>query len=101
MSSYESQDVPSGDAGDNDYVSRTGQKDHIPVQSDDAPVEDNINADTADSDEQLAADDKEAIDSNNIVDGRTRGAAPQKGAYTEPGDEEVSYSFTGSQCLRC
>ena len=45
-------DVPSGDAGDNDYKSRTGQS-HIPVQSDQAPVEDPIDPATADSDETL------------------------------------------------
>lgn len=37
----------------NDYVSRPGQKDTIPVQSDDAPVEDPIDGETADSDQQL------------------------------------------------
>lgn len=37
----------------NDYVSRTGQKDTVPVQSDDAPVEDPIDEETADSDKQL------------------------------------------------
>ena len=37
---------------DNDYKSRTGQS-HIPVQSDDAPVDDPINPETADSDETL------------------------------------------------
>ena len=45
-------DVPSGDAIDNDYKSRTGQS-HIPVQRDEAPVEDPIDPKTADSDEQL------------------------------------------------
>ena len=45
-------DVPAGDAQDNDYKSRTGQS-HIPVQSDDKPVEDPIDAATADSDETL------------------------------------------------
>ena len=45
-------DVPAGDSIDNDYQSRTGQS-HIPVQRDDAPVEDPIDPDTADSDEQL------------------------------------------------
>ncbi len=45
-------DVPSGDAVDNDYKSRTGQS-HIPVQSDQAPVEDPIDPATADSDETL------------------------------------------------
>lgn len=37
----------------NDYESRTGQKDHIPVVKDDADVEDPIDANTADSDAQL------------------------------------------------
>lgn len=47
------QQIPDGVATDNDYVSRTGQKDTIPVQSDDATVEDPIDAETADSDQQL------------------------------------------------
>ena len=37
---------------DNDYASRTGQS-QIPVQKDDAPVEDPIDAATADSDATL------------------------------------------------
>ena len=37
---------------DNDYASRTGQS-QIPVQKDDAPVEDPIDAATADSDAAL------------------------------------------------
>lgn len=45
-------DAPAGDAKENDYVSRTGQS-HIPVQKDEAPVDDTYNAATADSDEQL------------------------------------------------
>lgn len=49
MSSNEQ--IPTGDAQDNDYVSRPGQKDGpIPVQSDDAPIESGV---TGDSDEQL------------------------------------------------
>ena len=100
-------DVPSGDAIDNDYKSRTGQS-HIPVQSDEAPVSDPIDPATADSDETLgmmplslssihslgtmsngvaAKDDSDAIDQSNIIGGRTRGAKPS-GGYTEPGDEE-------------
>ena len=35
-----------------------------------------------------AKDDKEAIDSSNIIDERTRGATKEQGTYTEPGDEE-------------
>ncbi|KAI4109445.1 MAG: hypothetical protein L6R37_000602 [Teloschistes peruensis] len=79
-------DVPSGSKIDNDYASRTGQY-QIPVQKDEAPVADPINPDTADSDQTLAQDDKEAIDQSNIIGGRTRGAKPS-GGYTEPGDEE-------------
>ncbi|EKD15238.1 hypothetical protein MBM_06454 [Drepanopeziza brunnea f. sp. 'multigermtubi' MB_m1] len=84
-----SQDIPRGDAQDNDYVSRPGQKEAgIPVQSDDAPVEDPIDPETADSDEQLEVrDDNEAIDESNIIEGKTRGAKPS-GSYREPGDEE-------------
>ena len=45
-------DVPSGVKGDNDYASRTGQS-HIPVQKDEATIEDPIDPATADSDETL------------------------------------------------
>ncbi|MCJ1237769.1 hypothetical protein MMC14_005756 [Varicellaria rhodocarpa] len=83
-----SSELPSGtDTTDNSYTSRTGQY-QIPVQKDEMPVEDPINPTTADSDATLAADDKEAINQDNIIGGgRTRGAAP-KGIYAEPGDEE-------------
>lgn len=47
-------DVPTGIAVDNDYASRTGQN-QIPVQKDEAPVEDPYNTASADSDEQLGA----------------------------------------------
>ncbi|KAL8923968.1 MAG: hypothetical protein Q9172_002895 [Xanthocarpia lactea] len=79
-------DVPSGVKVDNDYASRTGQN-QIPVQKDEAPVEDPIDPATADSDQALEQDDKEAIDKSNVVGGRTRGAKPS-GGYAEPGDEE-------------
>lgn len=46
------QDIPTGEVQDNDYKSRTGQSE-IPVQADDKPVEDPIDAETADSDAQL------------------------------------------------
>ncbi|KAF2457929.1 hypothetical protein BDY21DRAFT_285429 [Lineolata rhizophorae] len=81
------QDAPTGDVGDNDYQSRTGQS-HIPVQKDDAPVEDPIDASKADSDQALAQDEKEAIDRSNIIGGRTRGATKKAGTYQEPGDDE-------------
>ena len=45
-------DVPAGDSVDNEYTSRTGQS-HLPVQKDEAPVEDPIDPATADSDETL------------------------------------------------
>jgi hypothetical protein len=49
-----SDDAPAGDSQDNDYVSRPGQKGGpIPVQSDNAAVEDSIDGATADSDQQL------------------------------------------------
>ncbi|KAL1591898.1 hypothetical protein SLS60_011490 [Paraconiothyrium brasiliense] len=79
--------IPAGDARDNDYASRTGQS-HIPVQRDEAAVEDPYNSPDADSDQQLERDEQDAIDSSNIVDSRTRGAAKQAGTYTEPGDDE-------------
>ncbi|KAI9810890.1 MAG: hypothetical protein M1827_005749 [Pycnora praestabilis] len=78
--------VPAGDSKDNDYASRSGQY-QIPVQKDEKPVEDPIDPATADSDETLAADDKDAIDTSNIIGDRTRGAGP-KGGYSEPGDDE-------------
>ncbi|EON64891.1 hypothetical protein W97_04125 [Coniosporium apollinis CBS 100218] len=81
-------DVPTGEVADNDYASRSGQSGPIPVQKDSAPVEDPIDPAKADTDEQLAQDDKEAIDQSNIVEGRTRGATKPAGTYQEPGDEE-------------
>ncbi|KAL2068827.1 hypothetical protein VTL71DRAFT_15165 [Oculimacula yallundae] len=83
-----SSDIPQGDAQDNDYVSRPGQKEAgIPVQSDNAPVEGGVDEATADSDEQLARDDNEAIDESNIIEEKTRHAKPT-GSYREPGDDE-------------
>lgn len=43
----------------------------------------------------VARDDKEAIDEDNIVEGRTRGAKPS-GEYREPGDEEGLPSDDGT-----
>ncbi|KAF2133406.1 hypothetical protein P153DRAFT_413080 [Dothidotthia symphoricarpi CBS 119687] len=80
---------PAGDPVDNDYQSRTGQNE-IPVQRDEAPIESSEydNAEVANSDEQLVRDDKDAIDENNIIEERTRGATKKAGSYAEPGDEE-------------
>jgi len=76
-----------GDTVDNSYATSTGQK-HIPVITDETPVEQpNLQGDP-DSDETLERDEAEAIDKRNILSGdRTRGAKPT-GGYTEPGDEE-------------
>ncbi|KAI9661132.1 MAG: hypothetical protein M1821_009459 [Bathelium mastoideum] len=82
-------DVPSGDVTDPTYTSRTGQKTGpVPVQKDSDAVEDPIDPASADSDEALARDDKDAIDQSNIIGSRTRGAAKGAGTYAEPGDEE-------------
>ncbi|KAK8179534.1 hypothetical protein BC567DRAFT_208510 [Phyllosticta citribraziliensis] len=96
---------------DNSYTSRPGQqKAGVPVQSDDAPIDDpvaNSNVDP-DSDEQLGKyphpssspkdrfltpcaekDENAAIDESNILDGgKTRGVKVPPGTYKEPGDEE-------------
>lgn len=45
-------DVPEGQVSDDSYVTGT-KNEAVPVQSDDAPVEDPINASSADSDQQL------------------------------------------------
>ncbi|CAN9080093.1 hypothetical protein CUC08_Gglean007099 [Alternaria sp. MG1] len=82
-----SSDIPSGNAMDNDYKSRTGQSE-IPVQADEAPVEATEYTNGGDSDVQLERDEKDAIDESNIIDERTRGATKQSGTYAEPGDEE-------------
>ncbi|KAI9740911.1 MAG: hypothetical protein M1818_004517 [Claussenomyces sp. TS43310] len=83
-------DIPTGDAGDDDYTLRQGQgSEPIAVQSDRAPVDDPIDPATADSDATLARDDQDAIDASNVIGGsRTRGAKPTTGRYAEPGDEE-------------
>lgn len=57
--SYEAQndattgDIPSGEIKDNTYSARKGGSDNIPVESDDAPVEDPIQAPESNSDAQL------------------------------------------------
>ncbi|KNG46943.1 hypothetical protein DDE82_006356 [Stemphylium lycopersici] len=82
-----SSDIPNGNVTDNTYQSRTGQSE-IPVQKDEAPVESTEYDNGGDSDKQLERDEKDAIDSSNIIDERTRGATKQSGTYAEPGDEE-------------
>ena len=73
------------DTVQDDYVSRTGQKDVIPVTSDKQGADAGGYADAAqaDSDQQLQADERDAIDQSNVISERTRGATKD---YTEPGD---------------
>jgi hypothetical protein len=52
MSAEYTPETSTGVAGDNDYQSRTGQSE-IPVQRDEASIEDPIDPDTADSDKVL------------------------------------------------
>lgn len=94
-------------SSNDDYSTQGGE---IPVQDDNAPIEEGVDAATADSDAQLGTllhsrrgrlsisianngeserDDNEAIDKSNIVEGRTRGAKPETGTYREPGDGEA------------
>ncbi|EPS28035.1 hypothetical protein POX_e07006 [Penicillium oxalicum] len=71
---------------DNDYVTKNEE---IPVQDDLKEVEDPIDENVADSDEQLAKDESEAIDTSNIIKERTRHAKPQtENGYNEGPSEE-------------
>ena len=48
------EEAPSGEVTQDEYTSRTGQKDaNVPVQDNNAPIEDPIDPATADSDQQL------------------------------------------------
>ncbi|KAK4460503.1 hypothetical protein QBC42DRAFT_298560 [Cladorrhinum samala] len=77
-------EAPTGLVDDASY--KTKGNESIPVVDDKAPVEDPINARTADSDKQLEKDDREAIDPDNIIKGTTHRKMP-KGMYAEPPDE--------------
>ncbi|KAL2057560.1 hypothetical protein ABVK25_001944 [Lepraria finkii] len=82
-------DVPAGDSMYSDYQGRTGQSE-IPVQKEDAPVEDSLNpvdSATADSGDTLVRDGADAIDESNIMGGHTGGLKPS-GEYRKPGNEE-------------
>jgi hypothetical protein len=76
-----SNDAPDVQVQDESYLALGRER--IPVQKDDAPVEDPIDAKTADSDEQLERDEKESIDKSNIIKDKTRHANPI-GSYKEP-----------------
>ena len=86
-------DIPDGNPTTEGYE-QTTQNDPVPVVSDNQAIESGVTAPTEfeggeNSDEQLQKDDAEAIDHDNIISERTRGAKPA-GGYREPGDEEVS-----------
>jgi len=77
--------VQGGDTVDNSYT--TGRNDPVPVMKDEAPVEQPNDQRDPDSDAALQQDEKEAIDTSNILKGdRTRHAAAT-GTYKEPSDE--------------
>ncbi|KAF3393839.1 hypothetical protein F1880_004963 [Penicillium rolfsii] len=62
---------------------------NIPVQDDIQDIEDPIDEGMADSDQQLANDEKEAIDRSNIINERTRHAKPQTdNGYNEGPSED-------------
>lgn len=48
-----SDQTPTGAVRDDSYVNRSDQSESVPVQADDKDIEDPIDAETADSDEQL------------------------------------------------
>ncbi|OCK86230.1 hypothetical protein K432DRAFT_285070 [Lepidopterella palustris CBS 459.81] len=79
-------EAPTGDISDNDYKSRTGLSE-IPVQKDDAPVNDPIHPPPRIRMRRVAYDEKDAIDSSNIINSRTRGAAKTASTYAEPSDK--------------
>ncbi|EAA26855.1 hypothetical protein GE21DRAFT_5148 [Neurospora crassa] len=81
-----SNEAPSGQVNDPSY--KTKGTEAVPVIDDNAPVEDGLLPEEADSDRQLAKDDTEAIDESNIIEEKTRHAKP-KGTYREPSDEEL------------
>ncbi|KAI1458732.1 hypothetical protein F4805DRAFT_474031 [Annulohypoxylon moriforme] len=83
-----SSEAPSGQVYDESYTTKGQNDGGIPVIKDDERVEDPINPKDADSDQQLARDDAEAIDQKNVLKERTRGKQPG-GSYKEPTDESL------------
>ncbi|KAI1087283.1 hypothetical protein F5B19DRAFT_497504 [Rostrohypoxylon terebratum] len=83
-------EAPTGQVYDNKSYTTKGRNDGagIPVLKDDEQVEDPISTQDADSDQQLARDDADAIDQGNVLEERTRGKKPE-GSYKEPTDEEM------------
>ncbi|KAF2667271.1 hypothetical protein BT63DRAFT_414861 [Microthyrium microscopicum] len=72
----------------NDSSYATKRNEQVPVVKD-SDIEDPIDANTADSDAQLERDDREAIDKDNVINQRTRGAKVGKGAYADPDEDDL------------
>ncbi|KAI2626133.1 hypothetical protein GGS26DRAFT_592910 [Hypomontagnella submonticulosa] len=74
---------PSPSIADEPYDPPTSAKgEEAPVQSD------RVDEETGDTELKLGRDDKEAIDTSNIIPERTRHADPLAGTYREPGEDE-------------
>ncbi|GKZ18689.1 hypothetical protein AbraIFM66951_007709 [Aspergillus brasiliensis] len=108
---YEDQNDPSpvsGNFHDNSYAHETqpGLRGQVPVTRDQDVYEDPIQPPYSNSDQQLAQDEREAIDQSNVIQGRTRGAKPQtQNQYSEgPGEDdlpdEVLYGNAGTSSTR-
>ncbi|KAL2760566.1 hypothetical protein ACRALDRAFT_2039182 [Sodiomyces alcalophilus JCM 7366] len=78
--------APEGQVKDDSFA--TGKDEPIPVQSDDAKVEEPIKTELADTDQQLEQDEREAIDKSNIMQEGLRHAKP-RGTYKEPDDSDL------------
>ncbi|GFF44747.1 hypothetical protein IFM61606_01893 [Aspergillus udagawae] len=84
----------SADVIDNSYTGETRPelRNQVPVQPDQAPYEDPMQPPYSNTDEQLADDEREAIDKSNILRGdRLRHAKPQTAnKYNEgPGEDDL------------
>ena len=82
------EDAPTGQVNDPSY--KTSRNETIPVIDDDAPVESPVGRGDADSDKQLEKDDREAIDTGNIIKDKSRIGKSGRtlGMYAEPTDED-------------
>ncbi|KAF7169733.1 hypothetical protein CNMCM5623_002385 [Aspergillus felis] len=92
---YEADNDPSpisAEVIDNSYVGETNPelRNQVPVQSDQADYEDPMQPPYSNTDQQLADDEREAIDKSNILRGdRLRHAKPQTAnKYNEGPDED-------------
>ncbi|KAL3466683.1 hypothetical protein BJX64DRAFT_249666 [Aspergillus heterothallicus] len=84
----------SGTFADNTYAheTRSELKGHIPVQRDDAAIEDPMQPPFSNSDRQLAQDEDEAIDQSNVLSGsRLRHAKPQTRSQYKEGEDENEF----------